>query len=157
VLGWIGIGLAVLIALVVIGSVAGGGGTKTTGTQPGQQPAAIATTAVADTTPPTVATTLAAKPKASDFELTVKTLSKQCFGEAGCNITFRVEVAYGGPKLDPGTTWEVTYEIRGPEDGPQVNTLTVTGDQSSVDQEEMASTRSSSVKLRAVVTDVSEQ
>ena len=155
----IAVGVAAGIALFIVGiivvvAIAIGGnstsGKQTTIATPTTTGAASpAATPITD--PPTV------QPKPSDFELTVKTLSKQCFGDAGCNITFRVEVAYGGPTLDPSTTWEVTYEIRGPEDGTQVNTLEVTGDQSSVDQEEIASTKSASVKLKAVVTDVSEQ
>jgi hypothetical protein len=84
----------------------------------------------------------------------VKTLSKQCFGSAGCNITYRIEVGYDGPPLDPSNTYEVVYEVRGGEDGPQVNTLTVEGDQSSVDSEESISTSSAGRKLTAVVTSV---
>ncbi len=142
------VGIIVLVAVAVSGSSTGGKqATIATATTP--RAASPAATPITDPAP--------VQPKPSDFELTIKTLSKQCFGEAGCNVTFRIEVGYDGPTLDPSTTWEVTYEIRGPEDGTQVNTLTVTGDQSSVDQEEMASTKSASVKLKAVVTDVSEQ
>jgi hypothetical protein len=76
-------------------------------------------------------------PDPSEFELTAKILEKQCFGDAGCNITFRTDVAYNGPPLDPDVTYEVVYEIRGDEAGTQTNTLTVTGDQSEVDGEEI--------------------
>jgi hypothetical protein len=93
-------------------------------------------------------------PKARDFTLTVKTLEKTCFGSAGCNITYRIEVGYNGPTLDPSNTYEVVYEVRGGEDGPQINTLTVEGDQSSVDSEESISTSSASKKLTAVATSV---
>lgn len=157
--GKIAIGVAAGIALFIVGSIVlvavlvSGGSTSDKQTTIAT-PAATVSNSPAPTpvtAPPAVA------PKPSDFELTVKTLSKQCFGEAGCNITFRIEVGYDGPTLDPDTTWEVTYEVRGPEDGTQINTLTVTGDQSSVNQEEMASTKSSATKLKAVVTDVSEQ
>lgn len=158
----IAIGVAAGIALFVVGVIVlvavlmAGGSTgdkqAATGT-----PATIASQA-ADTSATTEQATPAAyTPTPRDFKLTVKTLSKECFGSAGCNITFRIQVGYDGPALDPGTTWEVTYEVRGTEDGPQINTLTVQGDQSSVDQEEFASTRSSATKLKAVVTDVSEQ
>lgn len=159
-IGKIAIGVAAGIALfivcmIVLIAVAVSGGSSTGGKQATiSTPAATAATSPAPTpvtAPPAVA------PKPSDFTLTVKTLSKQCFGSAGCNVTFRIEVGYDGPTLDPSTTWEVTYEVRGPEDGTQINTLTVQGDQSSVDQEEMASTKSSAVKLKAIVTDVSEQ
>jgi hypothetical protein len=154
----IAVGVAAGIALFIVGgivllAVTLSGGSSTSGKQATiATPAATASNSPAATpvtAPPAVA------PKPSDFQLTVKTLSKECFGEAGCNITFRIEVGYDGPTLDPDTTWEVTYEIRGAED-PQINTLTVTGDQSSVDQKEIASTKSASAHLKAVVTDVSE-
>jgi hypothetical protein len=119
--------------------------TRATGT-PATQTAAPATTEPAPVTP---------SPK--DFTLTVKTLTKQCFGEAGCNVTYRIEVGYSGPTLDPATTYDVTYEVRGVEDGPQVNTLTITGDNYSTDREEIASTSSAAIKLKAVVTDVAAQ
>lgn len=96
-------------------------------------------------------------PTVSDFALTAKILTKECFGTAGCNITFRVQVAYGGPALDPATTYEVTYEVRGVADGPQINTLTVQGDQSSTDETEMASTAGAGVKLVIVPTQVQEK
>ncbi|HEX6970398.1 MAG TPA: hypothetical protein VF174_16520 [Micromonosporaceae bacterium] len=94
-------------------------------------------------------------PTKDDFTLDVKILKKECFGSAGCNITYRIEVAYSGGTLDPYKTYEVTYEVKGAED-PIVNTLEVTGDMASVEQEERAGTRRSSDKLTAVVTDVSE-
>ena len=106
-------------------------------------------------TPPPPAPKVVA-PTVKDFKLTVKTLTKQCFGSAGCNVTFRILVAYSGPDLDPGKSYEVLYEVRGGEDGPIANKLTVEGGESSVDEEEMVSTPKSSTKLVAVVTDVME-
>lgn len=99
---------------------------------------------------------VATSPTVKDFKLAVKTLTKQCFGSAGCNVTFRILVTYNGPALDPGKSYEVLYEVRGGEDGPIANKLTVAGDESSVDEEEMVSTPKSSTKLVAVVTDVME-
>ena len=95
-------------------------------------------------------------PTVKDFKLTVKTLTKQCFGSAGCNVTFRILVTYSGPELDPSKEYEVLYEVRGGEDGPIANKLTVSGGESSVDEEEMVSTPKSSTKLVAVVTDLLE-
>jgi hypothetical protein len=85
-------------------------------------------------------------------------LTKECFGSAGCNITFRVRLAYDDTagQLDPDKTYELTYKIRGGED-PLTNTLEITGDNYSTDQEELISTPSSSTKVTAVVTDVEEQ
>lgn len=94
-------------------------------------------------------------PTKNDFKLTVKILKKECFGSAGCNITYRVQVSYEGQPLNPSETWEVTYEVRGGEDGPVINTFTVNGDQASVDERENLSTSSASSRLSVVVTDVS--
>lgn len=94
-------------------------------------------------------------PTADDFKLKAKILSKQCFGTAGCNLTYRIQLAYVGQTLDPDSSYEVTYKVSGGEDGPQINTLTVEGDQFTTDGEEIVSTPSAGTKLRVTVTDVS--
>ncbi|WFE53603.1 hypothetical protein [Micromonospora sp. WMMD1155] len=118
----------------------------------GPTSAAAPTTAPATTAPPAP---VYDTPTKGDFTLKVKTLRKQCFGSAGCNITYRIDVTYTGDGLDPSSTYEVTYEVKGAED-PIINTFEVTGDSASVQQEETASTKRSGDKLTAVVTDVSE-
>lgn len=115
--------------------------------------AAPATAAAAPTTEPPAPTY--ETPTKNDFKLKVKVLSKRCFGSAGCNITYRIDVTYTGTGLDPSRTYEVTYAVKGAED-PIINTFEVTGDSASVQQEEMASTKRSGDKLTAVVTSVSE-
>lgn len=155
----IAIGVAAGIALFLIGMIVlvavllSSG--KTSDKQATGTPATIASQPAEE--PATTEQTPAYTPTPKDFTLTIKTLKKECFGSAGCNVTFRIQVGYDGPALDPSTTYEVTYEVRGAEDGPQINTLTVQGDQSSVDEEEFVSTKSAAVKLKAVVTDVAEQ
>ncbi|MER7165289.1 hypothetical protein ABT336_04310 [Micromonospora sp. NPDC000207] len=118
-----------------------------------------ATSAVAATTsPPPLPTPTAAAygtPTKDDFRLKVKVLRKQCFGSAGCNVNFRVDVTYTGAELDPSTTYEVTYQVKGAED-PIVNTFEVTGSSASVESEESTSTARSGDRLTAVVTSVSE-
>ncbi|WP_406070357.1 hypothetical protein [Micromonospora sp. NBC_01638] len=114
--------------------------------------AAAPTTAPATTAPPAP---VYDAPTKGDFKLNVKTLRKKCFGSAGCNITYRIDVTYTGDGLDPSSTYEVTYEVKGAED-PIINTFEVTGDSASVRQEETASTKRSGDKLTAVATDVSE-
>lgn len=95
------------------------------------------------------------RPKPADFKLTVKVLSKKCFGSAGCNVSYRVEVGYvGASQPSPEDTWRVTYAVSGVEDGPQVNSFILTGDQYSIDEEEFAQTKSSKAKLTAKVTDI---
>jgi hypothetical protein len=94
-------------------------------------------------------------PVPADFTLTVKVLEKQCFGSAGCNITFRIDLS-GGGELDPDKTYELTYEVKGGED-PLINTMTVTGKQYERQDRESIQTSSSSKKLTAVVTSVTER
>lgn len=95
-------------------------------------------------------------PTVEDFRLEVKTLGKECFGSAGCNIDFRVELGYSGLPMDPTATYEVTYEITGGED-PYINTLTVEGSgEYSTDREEFIGTASSDDQLAAEIIDVSE-
>lgn len=112
-------------------------------------PAPAATEVPETTEPPAVA----AKPKPADFKLVVKALKKQCFGSAGCNVTFRIVVTYNGPALDPSTEYQVTYAVKGGED-PQSNTFTVTGTDYTYDEQEFIQTARASAKLTAVVTDV---
>jgi hypothetical protein len=114
------IALATFGAGLIVGSASGD-----SGDEPGSQTAAPsrpATTAATrpETTQPPLATI--AEPTGKDFRLGIKILEKSCFGSAGCNITYRIEVAYDGPTLDPDRTYEVIYEVRGGDDGPKINT-----------------------------------
>lgn len=94
----------------------------------------------------------------SDFKLKVRTLQKQCFGSAGCNITFQIEVVeYGGPDDLGEQRFRVVYEVRGGEDGPQTNNLIFEGDGYSYEEEETIQTSSSSRRLTAKVVEVVEE
>jgi hypothetical protein len=99
-------------------------------------------------------------PTADDFMLTVKILEQECFGSAGCNVRFRVELTHlGGPNyedLDAAGRYELTYEIEGGED-PYINTLEITGDEYSQDDRQRISTESSDFELTAVVLDVTDR
>jgi hypothetical protein len=148
---------AVLVLGVILGSSGGGSSTAPSASKPGPT-----TTVTAKATPdvPVAAETTEppppadVKPTKANFKLTVKVLGKQCFGSAGCNVTYRILIDYTGPDLDPSKTYEVVYEVRGGDDGTSTNSFTVTGGESSVDSEETASTKNKSAKLTAVVTDV---
>lgn len=96
-------------------------------------------------------------PEPDDFEITVKVLKKQCFGSAGCNVTYRIDPSYVGTMSipDAGTT-EVTYEVKGGED-PQISTFTIEDGTATFDSEERLQTSSSKAKLTAKVTDVTYQ
>src|SRR5687767_149644 len=66
-------------------------------------------------------------PVAADFVLDVQVLKQSCFGSAGCNITYRVNMTYqGAGPLDPDVTYEVTYQIKGAQDA-KIATITATG------------------------------
>jgi hypothetical protein len=94
----------------------------------------------------------------NDFTLKVRILQKECFGSAGCNITFQIKVAeYGGPDDLGEQRFRVVYEVRGGEDGPQTNNLIFEGDSYSYDEEEMIQTSSSSRRLTAKVVEVVEE
>lgn len=162
VLAWAVGGIALVIALgcggAVIAVVSGDDTKSAADTTPSSaSPGSAAPTTATPTTAPasTAPAVVTYTPTKSDFKLNVKVLRKQCFGSAGCNITYRIDVTYTGAELDPFKTYEVTYEVKGGED-PIVNTFEVTDDSASVEQEEFASTRRSADKLTAVVTSVSE-
>ncbi|MEU1966416.1 hypothetical protein ABZ541_21540 [Micromonospora sediminicola] len=164
--GWI-IGGLVLVLLLCIGSCGALLTTANSADKPDQGAAATPTasspldaTSAATTTAAAPATTeppapTYETPTKNDFKLKVKLLRKQCFGSAGCNVTYRIDVTYTGSGLDPSKTYEVTYQVKGAED-PIINTFEVTGDSASVQEEEMASTKRSGDKLTAAVTDVAE-
>ena len=97
------------------------------------------------------------EPAIDDFELSIKTLSKECFGSAGCIIEFRMELAYlAVGRLDPGVTYEITYEIHGGED-PYINTLTTTGDRYSTEETERINTPSADSELTVEIVDLSDR
>jgi hypothetical protein len=124
----------------------------------GKSLVAASTATPATTFEPVTVTAEPAKmpPSTGDFAVSVKVLSKHCFGSAGCNITYRIDPSYRGPALDSGETYTITYEVTGVEDGPQINSFTMTGDQAQYESEELAQTPSSNVKLKAKVTGVVE-
>ena len=96
------------------------------------------------------------EPTAADYTLQVATTEKQCFGSAGCNITFRIDVAYAGAgTVDPSATYELTYEVTGGENA-YINTLTIQGSQVSQDGYQSVSTESD-VELTATATSILKQ
>lgn len=150
-----GFGAGLLVGTDGGGDAAQQAGIATTSEVPDNGPTPDPIVTPTDEYTPTETVPAYATPTAKDFKLTVKVLKKECFGSAGCNLTYRVLVAYSGSTLDPAVTYEVGYQVRGGEDGPVINTLTVTGDTSSVDEEESVSTKNNSTKLTVSATDVS--
>lgn len=86
-----------------------------------------------------------------NLKLGVQVRSKECFGSAGCNVSVQIEPSYVGTQDVSEGSWDITYEIRGGEDGPIVETMTLDGGSFSFPEEQLLSTRSSGTKLRAVV------
>ena len=76
----------------------------------------------------------------ADFSLKVVVIEQSCFGSAGCNVQYMIEVGYVGSQLpDPNTTFRVTYEVQGGED-PKIGSFTVRGSQVSVSSRELIQT-----------------
>jgi hypothetical protein len=149
------VGIGAFLLGLGVGALSTGGDPETVVEPAGGQPTETAEPEAEEPTPePTTPEPTYYQPGPEDFELTVKTLEKQCFGSAGCNVTFRVELGYGGPPLDPSATYEVTYELMGGED-QLISTLTVTGDEYTVPDEESIGTESEDAELVAEVTAVS--
>jgi hypothetical protein len=147
-------GLILLGVLGLIVIVAAAPSPPSTG-RPVQQydPGVPTVTGTEPTDEATAAPAAPSRPKLSDIKLTAKITDKECFGSAGCNVEFKVRMAYSGPALDHDDTWEITYEVTGVEDGPLIGTFELTGDQYEVN-EELVSTTSSKKKIAIAVTDV---
>jgi hypothetical protein len=146
--------LAAVLALVVVSTVGAALSSQPTptdtATSTSATPRAVAPPVTED--PPTAGP--AYTPVPTDFVLKVIVLSKACFGSAGCNVTYRIDVAYSGVPVGDDAEYVVTYAVSGVEGGPQVNNFTLRGDQVEYQAEEFASTPSARTVLAAKVTQV---
>jgi hypothetical protein len=90
-------------------------------------PAESAGSATVPAPSPAEVTTEAPPAGPKDFAMSVKILSQECFGSAGCNLTYRAQINHG----PPAGTYEVSYEVVVPNDtnSPYQDTLTVTDGQ----------------------------
>jgi hypothetical protein len=145
-----------VLALLVVGGIVQGA------QKPAATPAAPVTSASADHASASATPTEAATPDApaaytptkDDFVVGVKVKKKECFGSAGCLITFRIDPTYIGDDLADGSSVEVTYKVKGAEGG-YTNTFTMDSDGTAhLDSAEDIQTASSKTKLSAIVTDV---
>lgn len=89
-----------------------------------------------------------------NFQLGVRVRSKECFGSAGCNVTVQIDPDYVGNQDVSGGSWEITYELRGVEDGPVIETMTLENGSFSFPEEQFVGTTSSTSPITAVVTEV---
>lgn len=104
----------------------------------------------------------AAEPAVSDgaalaprnIKLGIRVRSKECFGSAGCNVTLQIDPSYVGNQDVTAGSWEMTYEIRGVEDGPVIETMTLETGTFSFPEEQMVGTTSSASPITAVVTEI---
>lgn len=131
---------------IAVGIVAFGlGAAAGSGSNPDASSAASARDepAVTLATTTTRATTTTAGPYAptpTDFAITPIVLSQSCFGSAGCNLSYRIEVKYQGAQIPSATvTYRVVYEVRG-GDSPKIGSFTVRGTQLTYPSEERIST-----------------
>lgn len=92
----------------------------------------------------------------ADFAMDLRTTERQCFGSAGCNITVEPTLSYVGDwnGVDPDAVYSITYEIRGDESGPVIETAELSDETSLSYTPTLISTASSSKKVSVKITDV---
>jgi hypothetical protein len=150
--------LSILISAV--GAILGDSGDTATTAQPTPTTETLGPTALPadETTEPAPTTDLSGNIDKSDIKLSVKTLSKKCHGSAGCEVTYRVVVDRANKDDWPKTGFfvDVSYEVAGPEGGPEYGVLSIWLEDEFYGEpwEKVTSTRSRSVELTVKVTDV---
>ncbi|MFD8223876.1 hypothetical protein ACFV16_06850 [Streptomyces massasporeus] len=89
----------------------------------------------------------------------LRTTERQCFGSAGCNMTVEPRLSYLGltEDIDPDAVYEITYEIRGGESGPVIETAELSDRTSLNFTPTVLSTASASSKVSVEITDVTVQ
>lgn len=93
-------------------------------------------------------------PSPSDFSLTLTELERKCFGSAGCNVTFTLNLKQvTAAKFDPTKTYKLLYTINGTED-VHTNYMTLTGSQYTHDDEEFAQVKGQKTQLTVTITSI---
>lgn len=78
--------------------------------------------------PPPMPSEFLSAPEPKDFSIALSVKSKQCFGSAGCNLVVEPALSYlGANTLMSGYTCDLTYSIKGDEDGELIETAYNTG------------------------------
>lgn len=147
--------LAIVACLfgVVVNAISAGMGAADDAARTGRIGSALAE----DTQAPGTAAPAAKRPGSTltvkDVELKVKTTEKQCFGSAGCNVSYEVKAEWPADKIGDRAC-DVTYEVTGLDD-PQINTLVIVDPTHyEHDTTETGQTPRSSSKLKAKATEV---
>ncbi|WP_134728033.1 MULTISPECIES: hypothetical protein [Amycolatopsis] len=91
-------------------------------------------------------------PAANDFEIALKTVSKHCFGSAGCNVVVEPKFTYKGTSDLDHYTCDITYEITGDKSGPITETATGTTPGKTMVRNTVMTTSSTKTKVAAAVT-----
>lgn len=158
---WVIVGIiAAVIAILcmcggIISAVSGAGTPKGSGRGLSVAPASDSGTSPTATPKPKAQPTPDPALSTRDISLKVKITSKECFGSAGCNLQYTInDAAVTSVALIPDEC-DVTYEVKGFDDGTQIHTLTMRDDGTyEQDGYQSGSTSSSGKKLTVKVTDV---
>ncbi|MFJ8538154.1 hypothetical protein [Streptomyces sp. NPDC093591] len=156
---WVVIGSAAAVIAAVIGTGVFVVNSRDGGS--GSSPAAATTPAAEDTV---AAAAEESEPSytyidANSFTIELRTTRRQCFGSAGCNVTVEPDLTLlvDSEAIDPDAVYEITYEIRGDEDGPVIETAELS-DQTSLNfSPSLVTVPSSSTKVSVKITDVAER
>jgi hypothetical protein len=92
----------------------------------------------------------------TDFAMELRTTERQCFGSAGCNVTVEPVLSYVGEwnGVDPDAVYSITYEIRGDQSGPVIETAELSDETTLNYTKTSISTASASKKVSVKITDV---
>ncbi|MFF8932328.1 hypothetical protein ACF1AO_34255 [Streptomyces longwoodensis] len=95
----------------------------------------------------------------TDFTMTLRTTERHCFGSAGCNVTVEPRLTYLGltDDIDPDAVYEITYQIKGDESGPVIETAELSDRTSLNFTPSLIQTVSAGTKVSAEITDVTVQ
>jgi hypothetical protein len=94
----------------------------------------------------------AARPTKADYTVKLKTLSRQCFGSAGCSIEARVVL--GADARVKKIPVELTVKVTGDESGSITETITTDEDAQYTPPEVSISTASSGIKPKVKIVSV---
>lgn len=146
--GWAALAAAAVLA--VAGCSAPAGSENSGDLDPGEGGVATSQSTTAATTKP------APVLGKDDFELSIKQVSKTCYGSGvGCNVEYEVKVAVDRAKLAAsGKSYDITYDVTGDENGTQTATITLLPDGTYDSYTQMASTKARSTKLTVKLTDL---
>jgi len=117
---------AIVLLAVTIGAFGSGADNQ-------PKPTASSATTTPDSNWPPAEPTLEPEPAAAamltkaDVTLKVKITQQKCYGYgAGCTVTYRVTAGWPDGIVSDGDNYLVTYEVWPVDNGPQVNSLTIT-------------------------------